>query len=304
MPRLPEATGGIRDLGTLNGRVLIFGGAYSNRHATAAMLGEAVRLGIPPQNVICTGDVVAYCADPQACVDALRGAGIRVVMGNCEESLGADAGDCGCGFEEGSICDNLSAQWYAYARDRVSRDARLWMAALPRWLRFRLGGRTLTAVHATPSETNRFVFPSTAAREKRAELDLAGTDGVICGHSGLPFSEIVDGRLWHNAGVIGVPANDGTPRTWYSLLEAEAGGIRISHRPLYYDHAGAARRMREEGLAEEYANALTDGLWDNCEILPPAETAQRGRPLEPWTLTWANGSGKETDHRKAAAIPA
>lgn len=65
----------------------MFGGCYSNLEATVALRCEAERLGIAPHNTICTGDVVAYCADPVATVDEVRDWGVHVVMGNCEESL-------------------------------------------------------------------------------------------------------------------------------------------------------------------------------------------------------------------------
>ncbi len=94
-------------LGSLDGPLLIFGGPYSNLQATTALLEEARALDIPPENIICTGDVVAYCADSQATVEAIRGAGIHVVMGNCEEALGNDLQDCGCGFDY-LICHYVS----------------------------------------------------------------------------------------------------------------------------------------------------------------------------------------------------
>ncbi|WP_249674871.1 metallophosphoesterase [Acidocella sp. C78] len=71
------------------GPVLVFGGCYSNLQATRALLDAARAHGIPPERMICTGDVVAYGADPQACADLIRGHGIATVMGNCEEQLGA-----------------------------------------------------------------------------------------------------------------------------------------------------------------------------------------------------------------------
>ena len=45
---------------------------------------------------------------------------------------------------------------------------------------------------------------------KAQDLFLGGVDGLVAGHCGLPFTQTIDGRLWHNPGVIGMPANDGT----------------------------------------------------------------------------------------------
>lgn len=78
-----------------------------------------------------------------------------------------------------------------------------------------------------------------------------------------------------------MPANDGTPRTWYSMLRRERDGIGIEHRAFAYDHSRAAAKMRERGLPEGYADALETGLWPNLDILPPAECARTGFPLDP-----------------------
>jgi predicted phosphodiesterase len=275
------------DLGELSGPVLVFGGPYSNLEAARAIRAEAARLGVPPARTICTGDVVAYCADPGATVALVRDWGIAVVMGNVEESLGAGAGDCGCNFTPGSACERLAAAWYAHAESQVSDDDRRWMAGLPRLVRFTLGGRRLAAIHGAVSRISGWVFASTPAAAKLEELALARADGIVAGHCGLPFTGFPGGRLWCNAGTVGMPANDGTPRVWYALLSPAAGGrVTVELRPLGYDHRLAAQKMRRAGLAETYARTLETGLWRPVDFLPPAERAQTGRPLAPASNHW------------------
>src|SRR5918912_1262126 len=174
----------------MDGPVLVFGGPYSNLQATAAVLAEAGRRGIPPERIVCTGDVVAYGAAARETVALVRRAGIRVVRGNCEESLGQSGPDCGCGFAPGSACD---------------------------------------------------------------------------------------------------------------LLTPEAGGLRIEHVALAYNHAAAARDMRAAGLPEGYAAALETGLWPSCDVLPPAELKAAGVPLAPGSLTWRRGDLREASWPAPAA---
>jgi len=269
------------DLGAVAAPVLVFGGPYSNLEASAAMLDEARRLGIPPERTLCTGDVVAYCADPEPTARRIEDSGVQVVMGNCEESLGAGALDCACGFRPGGGCDLLAVQWYDYATRHLSPECRAWMARLPRAIRFTLNGVRLVAVHGSVSSINRYVFASTPEEDKRAEIALADADGVIGGHCGIPFTQVLGDRLWHNAGAIGMPANDGTPRVWYSLIApGEAGeGIAISHHALAYDHERAAAKMIERGLPEGYARALGTGRWPSLDVLRPEEQAATGQAL-------------------------
>ena len=268
-----------------NSPVMVFGGPYSNLQAAEALLAEASRRGIPPENMICTGDVVAYAADPQACCDLVRESGMTVVMGNCEEALAAGAEDCGCGFDEDSQCAALSAEWYAYASKQVDAATCAWMAGLPQRIDLQIGNARLAVIHGGLREIARFVFAS-EDEALRQELDWAGTDGVIAGHCGLPFTRVLDGRLWYNPGVIGMPAHDGTSRTWYAVLTPRREGLAIETAALAYDHTAAARRMRLEGLPEGYAACLETGLWPSEDVLPEAERAVAGQPLAPEPQLW------------------
>ena len=263
----------------MSGPALIFGGNYSNLEATRALLAEAKRLGIPPGNIVCTGDVIAYCADPLATVEVMRRSGVHVLMGTCEQSLGLNSGGC-------NNSELIAAEWYTFADRMLDDGARAWMRMLPRRIDLDIGGRRLAVIHGGVHDINRCIFASTPAAVKREELGFADCDGVLSGHCGLPFTEIVDDRLWHNAGAIGMPANDGTPRTWYSTIVACDDKLRIERHALAYDFATAARKMSQAGLSDRYALALQDGLWPNCDALPKAERAQRGKPLTPGWIEW------------------
>jgi len=294
----------VLDLGPIDGPVLCFGGPYSNVQATDAMLARARALGLAPQQIICTGDVVAYAADPVATVERIRDAGIRVVMGNCEESLGFNAADCGCGFDEDSACAYWSEVWFAHAASQLDEDALTWMRALPRQLRFTLAGRRFAVIHGGDEDISEYIFASTpmAAKarifERLSRNDPPGDpiDAVIGGHSGLPFTQTlgprvldtqnIGGRLWHNPGAIGMPANDGTPRGWYSILAAEDGGIDIALHALDYDHAAAAGALRAVNPDLPYAETFETGLWPNMDVMPESERRERGRPLAPESVLW------------------
>lgn len=269
----------ILDLGDLTGPVLIFGGPYSNLAATRAMRAQAEELGIPPERIICTGDVVAYCAEPVETIALIREWGVAVVQGNCEESLGLEAKDCGCGFEEGTACSLLSVDWYRFANERISADDRSWMRALPKSIRFTLNGRSIRVVHGGVEQINRFIFPSTAEAIKQEELDLAGTDTLVGGHSGIPSGVRIGERAWLNTGAIGLPANDGTPDGWYLLLSSEGDSLVCRWQRLNYPVEDTMTAMRSAGLVSGYMNTLQSGLWPSMDVLPEAERKVRGQSI-------------------------
>lgn len=259
-----------RDLGRLDGPLLLFGGPYSNRQAFEALLAEAAARGIGAERMICTGDVVAYCARPAETVAAVRALGCAVVAGNCEVQLAANADGCGCGFEDGTACDLLSAGWYSYARRAVDGAARDWMGDLPDIVSFTHHGRRYAVIHGGVTDIARFVWPvspeAVFADEVAAIAAAIGpVDAVIAGHCGVAFERSVAGVRWINAGVIGMPPNDGVPATRFATLQ----GGRARIETLVYDHAAAHADMQASGLTQGYHQALLSGFWPSEEVLPP-----------------------------------
>ncbi len=270
----------IHDLGRFEEPVLICGGAYSNLEAMTALFEAARKLAIPTERIIHTGDAVAYCADPAATAELLRERQVHAIQGNVETSLSASLPDCGCGFNEGTLCERLSAEWFAFADARIGNDLRTWMGHLPHHLRFEMSGWRMRVVHGGAGEINRFIFASQPEADFEAEFSATGADMIIAGHSGIPFSHRSGARVWHNSGPLGLPANDGTQRAWFSVLTPEQDGVRIDHHGLDYDYETARAKMIEAKVCREYAEALRTGIWPSMDILPDSEKRRAGVPLE------------------------
>ncbi|MFA7275107.1 MAG: metallophosphoesterase family protein [Crocinitomicaceae bacterium] len=260
----------------LSGKLLVFGGVYSNLQALEALYELAMAEGFTPENTICTGDVVAYCAQPQECVDLIRNWGVHCIAGNVEIQLATGADDCGCNFEGDSRCDIFSRQWYPFAKEKCNEETLRWMEKLPDFLKFNFGGYSFGTVHGTFDETAGYLFKSSDWHLKEAQLDKMGVEIMLAGHCGLPFSDLEKCKAWLNSGVVGMPANDGTDRVWFMTLEEYETEIIICHRTLEYDTHEPSARMRESKLPQEYARTLLTGIWDSNEILPETETSLQG----------------------------
>ncbi|MDA7949092.1 MAG: metallophosphatase family protein [Hyphomicrobiaceae bacterium] len=269
-----------RDLGRFDAPVLVCGGAYSNLEAFKALLAAAERMAIPKNHIVHTGDVIAYCADAAATADLLHESGAPAILGNVEESLAASSPDCGCGFNEGSVCDKLAAEWFSYADAQTGPELRRWMQLLPYHLTFELSGRRVRAVHGSVQEVNRFMFSSLPDSAFEAEFAHADADIVVAGHSGIPFTRQVGSRVWHNSGSVGLPANDGTPRVWFSVLTPERDGVHIEHHAFNYDHELTKSKMLQAGVCTEYAETLSSGVWPSLDVLPDVEKQSTGKPLD------------------------
>ena len=98
----------IENLTDLKGKILLFGGVYSNLQALESLIEIAERENIAPKNCISTGDIVGYCAQPEEAVQTFKNWGARGIAGNVEMQLRDGEEGCGCDFRKGSRCDGFS----------------------------------------------------------------------------------------------------------------------------------------------------------------------------------------------------
>ena len=248
----------------MDGSVVLFGGPYSNLQAM-----EALAAIVHGRDAVCTGDVVAYCAEPNQTAELFLEHKWPGVAGNCERQLLEGAKDCGCGFEDGSACDTLSNGWWPFLMREVNADLVQRLNEMADIGSLEHLGRRFAVIHGGATAANRFLWPSTteeAFAEEIAAIERAigPVDGVIAGHCGIAFQRHVAGRHWVNTGAIGLPPNDGRPETRYAILE---NGEVIFHR-LAYDHGVAREQMRLAGLTQGYDLSLETGHWPSEDVLP------------------------------------
>jgi len=267
----------INDLGNKSGKMLLFGGVYSNFQALNSLMQLAADHGIPPENCICTGDIIGYCGQPQETLDAFKKWGAHSILGNVEIQLRDDQDDCGCDFTTGSRCDGFSEIWYAFAKANLHSTSKEYFKSLPDHITFEYAGKKIGVVHGSYDNVSQFVFKSTEWKDKQISLDALNTDVIIAGHCGLPFADELHGKFWLNPGVIGMPANDGQSSTWAIILD-DGVGFEHEHIQVSYDHVAAMEEMQKRQLPAEYALTLATGIWDNMEILPEIEKLLQGEP--------------------------
>jgi len=260
----------ICDLGKIDGDMLLFGGIYSNLAALKALIEVAKAHDIPARNCICTGDVVAYCADAEACVDAVRAFGCPVIAGNCEVQLALDAQDCGCGFNQGSKCSVLADGWYNHAKRQLTDANKHWMGQLPERILFSHNGQRFAVLHGGATNISRFIWPVTEDgiilnEIKILEGQVGVADHVIAGHSGIAMNRVIAGITWTNTGAIGMPAHNGKQQTSYGYLSDNS----IVIKELHYDVNATYLAMQAAGLTQGYDKTLLSGFLPSQDTLPP-----------------------------------
>lgn len=269
----------IKHIGVKEGKLLLFGGVYSNLQALEKLISIAQEAGVKPENCISTGDLTGYCAQPEETIQLFQKWGALSIAGNVELQLASDSEDCGCDFKSGSRCDDFSKMWFPYTKGHLSQQSLDWMKEIPEYISFDYAGKKVTVVHGNYGNTSEFVFKSNATESKERCFNETKSDIIIAGHCGLPFHQSIKDKQWLNPGVIGMPANDGTTRVWYMLLDAIDGEVNFTHQSFEYDAETAQKLMYKNHLPEAYGDTLTSGIWDNMEILPEIEKMGQGIPI-------------------------
>ncbi|MEO6221254.1 MAG: metallophosphoesterase family protein [Ginsengibacter sp.] len=269
----------ITDLGEIDGKLLFFGGVYSNLQALSSLKKWAEENNFLPQNIFCTGDILGYCAQPVECISLLKEWGIYSIAGNVELNIRNNKDDCGCDFESGGRCDLFSKNWYNYIQNNLDTPSKLWINSLPHHIKFKYGKDKVTIVHGSWLHTSEFIFNSTDWSVKKTNFDDSGSTIILAGHCGLPFINQKNQLTWLNPGVIGMPANDGSTKVWFASLEIKDEKIIYLFHQLEYDFNTASNLMISNNLPDTYAGTLFTGIWDNCEILPEEETKMQGKKL-------------------------
>ena len=270
----------IKSLNPINKPILVFGGPYSNLEALESLRSFASSNGITPDRIICTGDIVGYCGHPSEALNYIEDWGIHCIAGNVELNIRNGEEECGCNFDEGSRCDVFSRQWYPYAFSKMTERNLNYINSLPEFLKFKFYQKEVFVLHGSKENTSEFIFKSTPSHIKKDIIQACQADIIFAGHSGIPFHQKFEKNHWINAGVIGMPANDGRTNTWFVIIDLDNTGLKCEFNPLTYDHRKASKHMEDQNLPLSYANTLNTGIWDNCEILPEIETRQQGKPLE------------------------
>ncbi len=191
----------------------------------------------PCDRVVCLGDIVDYGPEPVACIDYLRKLNVPLlrVRGNHDNAV-AFRMDCGCG----QAFKHLSTITRKYMWQVLDRRQLEWIGEPATSFELDLEGRRLYATHAAPSDNLfRYLVPETSNSDLAAELELAGTDIVLTGHTHKPFIRKIGGRLMVNVGSVGQP-RDGIPRASYAIIEDG----RVELKRVDYDVAAAVARLR------------------------------------------------------------
>ncbi len=239
--------------------VAVISDIHANLEALQAVLADIRALGL--QTIYCLGDVAGYGADPEACLDLVRGACQICLRGNHDQALTDDA--------ELARMNEAAAAALRLHRDLLSPATRSELAAWP----LAQSGGDARLVHGSPDVPAEFHYVLSRLDVENAFHAFPEHLG-FCGHTHHPLvaEEIVTGafrtlppgrvdldpacRYLINVGSVGQP-RDGRPEARYVVVGDQPPSLEYRFVP--YDVATAQRKIRQAGLPEVLAARLAFG---------------------------------------------
>lgn len=244
-------------------RYLILSDLHGNREALDAVLADARGAW---DEALCLGDLVGYCADPNAVTDWVRANTRAVVRGNHDKAC--------AGLEDLEWFNPVARSAATWTMNTLTPENLDYLRALPKGP---LAIDSFRILHGSPLDEDEYLFSPSEAAQIAPYLD---TQVSFFGHThlqggfqlnrrgarriGKPDStehtlglELEEDWLYLlNPGAAGQP-RDGDSRAAYALYDAEARAVE--YRRIPYDIRKCQEKIVAAGLPEMLAFRLEVG---------------------------------------------
>jgi len=212
-----------------------------------------------PEAVFFLGDAIGYGPDPEGAVQLLKQRGALCVLGNHELAL--------VRRRARRYFNKPTRRHFDHVKSMLSRDSRKFVATWPS----RRESGDLLFVHGCPPGSVVTYLVEMGDKELAAALRRMDAAIAFVGHTHeLEVAELREGSLERrvpgpgrhhltgdktvvNIGSVGQP-RDGDKRAKYALFDPRSREVEI--RFVAYDAETTARRIRERGFPEAYAERL------------------------------------------------
>jgi len=237
-------------------------GIFSDIHANLEAL-ESVEEALSCDKIdlnLCTGDIIGYGADPEACIKKTRSITKLIIGGNHDAAV--------IGTTDTKFFNSAARRAVLWTRERlVPKDENFLKK-----MKLVYKNTDLEMVHGTLYEPELFHY-MLDAQAAYTTFSLMKRNICFVGHTHSPgifalklgtVSYLTKGaysfsrgeKLIVNTGSVGQP-RDGDPRASYCIYDTEKRLVEIKRCP--YDIAKAQKKIIEAGLPESLAKRLSEG---------------------------------------------
>lgn len=180
-------------------------------------------------------------------------------MGNYDDGIGFERGDCGCAYKSDleKQNGNRSITW---TQNTVTQANKAWLQTLLPEYRLEVSNVRVRVVHGSPRKINEYLFHDRDPASLQRIARTADCDVLVFGHTHVPWTRNIEGVTFVNAGSVGKP-KDGDPRACWAMVEiAPDASVSVKWHRVQYDIAAAAAGIRAaDGLPDIYAEDIETG---------------------------------------------
>ena len=232
--------------------VAVFSDVHGNLPGLEAILADIERRGVP--TTISLGDLVGYGPSPNEVSLLVRDRGIPSLMGNYDQGIGFETGDCGCVYktDEQRAEGAVSLEWTQQA---VTDEVKAYLRTLEDHFTLVTPAGDLLAVHGSPRRINEYLFedrPASAMERLASEYPYPA---ILFGHTHIPYARPVGATTFVNVGSGGRP-KDGDWRVCYAIVDptrlGEGSGF-VEFARVAYDHERLQRDLAATTLITRFA---------------------------------------------------
>jgi predicted phosphodiesterase len=235
----------------------VFSDVHGNLPGLEAILADIERRGVPM--TVSLGDLVGYGPSPNEVALLVRDRGIPSLMGNYDQGIGLEAGDCGCVYKTDEQRAEGAAS-LAWTQDVVTGEVKSYLRTLDDHFVLKGAEGEILAVHGSPRRINEYLFED---RPASAMARLAGEypyPAILFGHTHIPYARRVGGTTFVNVGSGGRP-KDGDWRVCYAIVDparlGAPGFVEFVRVP--YDYERLRRELAATPLITSFAGPDEDG---------------------------------------------
>jgi putative phosphoesterase len=232
-------------------KIALFSDVHSNYPALIKALEDINTHGIHDQ--FCLGDLVGYGPYPNEVIELIRSRNITTIMGNYDEGIGFETGDCGCAYTswEEIKNGNVSIEW---TTQNTSRENKAFLRGLFKKIELEIEGKKVLLVHGSPRRINEYLYEDRPEKSMKRIIESLDISVLGCGHTHLPYHRKINGIHVVNPGSVGKP-KDGDPRACYAIIEV-GEKVNVCFKRVEYPVEKVAKEIEKVGLPLAYAEAL------------------------------------------------
>ncbi len=228
-----------------NGKRLgVIADIHSNIHALEAVLEELKDLPL-----VCAGDIVGFCANPNEVFQSLLNRKILCSRGDHDYAIAA---------KRPATLDPASAYIAKWTAKKLCTDYFRFLEELPTSINFSMGKYKICVTHGSPRSITEYVLSTDPEDCLREYVRMTKADLLILGHTHIPMIKEIDGTLIINPGSIGAP-RDCNPKPSFIVVDFTSEGINVEHCRVEYDLEAAVQSMNEARLPRTAIASLKFG---------------------------------------------